>query len=38
MSTEMSSSPTASLVREDAAPPRLSTTIYDDILGMITRG
>jgi GntR family transcriptional repressor for pyruvate dehydrogenase complex len=38
MSTEMSSSPTASLVRENAAPPRLSTTIYDDILGMITRG
>ncbi|RYE82461.1 MAG: FadR family transcriptional regulator [Hyphomicrobiales bacterium] len=34
----MSNSPTANPSREDASPPRLSTTIYDAVLSMITRG
>ena len=34
----MSTSPQQTLTRDDLASPRLSTTIYDAILGMITRG
>lgn len=34
----MSDSPASSLVRDEVASPRLSTTIYDAILAMITRG
>lgn len=34
----MHNSPSAALSRNDVSPPRLSTTIYDAILAMITRG